>query len=499
MKKSSRSLFGIIAFAAVLAFSLTACGGGGGGGVKVVLPDVGDGLSAATAYEISHAGHLKAIANEVNNGNPDYINAYYKLTNNIDLKPFSKGAGWTPIGYIVEFKGNFDGGGFIISNLAIDNNALNYAGLFGFVRGGTIENLGVEISASGITGRNYVGGVAGVVNAGNITNCYVTGNVNGLRWVGGVVGGVNTGNITNCYATGNVEGGISDVGGVAGYVENSTMTNCYATGDIIATGDVFGRSNAGGVAGYVADGCNISNCYATGDISGGDYVGGVAGGIDRGFGVSSSVSNCYATGNVTSAGDYVGGVAGMVWGSTASNCYATGNVKGNNYVGGAAGQVGSTGSVSNCYATGKVEGNNQVGGAVGIVTNNSTVSNCAALNESIVDSSSSPPGSDFGRVAGQFETGVVLIGAALTDNFAFDGTISTVTFSGTELDGAAITKAQATTDQSHFDGTGGAPQLGWDFGGDDLNPWKWGGTSYPLPILYWQTTAPTLPAGHPLL
>jgi hypothetical protein len=38
--------------------------------------------------------------------------------------------------------------------------------------------------------------------------------------------------------------------------------------------------------------------------------------------------------------------------------------------------------------------------------------------------------------------------------------------------------------------------LGWKFGNDDDNPWKMGVGAYPLPVFYWQTSAPTADLTH---
>jgi len=38
--------------------------------------------------------------------------------------------------------------------------------------------------------------------------------------------------------------------------------------------------------------------------------------------------------------------------------------------------------------------------------------------------------------------------------------------------------------------------LGWKFGNDDENPWKMGVGGYPLPVFYWQTSAPKADIEH---
>ena len=243
-------LFGIIAFAGFIAFSLTACGGGGGGGGMA-----GDG-SSGNPYMISNATQLQKLAEEVNGGD-DKQGVFYKLARNIDLSAYSAGAGWMPIGDSGNpFRGTFDGDYKVISGLAI-NTTSGFAGLFGQIENATVENLGVEIAVAGITGGNDVGAVAGYVALGStVHNCYATGNVTGNNNVGGVAGYVSSAVVTNCYATGNVTGG-DYVGGVAGEINGGgDVTNCYATGNVTGNGRV------GGVAGEVYNGSSVSNCSA---------------------------------------------------------------------------------------------------------------------------------------------------------------------------------------------------------------------------------------------
>jgi len=175
----------------------------------------------------------------------DNLSANYKLGQNLDLTSYlaSGGAGyakwgaagWQPIGSYFspvlssEFAGSLDGYVYKISGLWINRSSNDYIGLFGSVRGGNIQKLGVEIADvnGGIKGRGSLGGIVGSCTSGNITDCYTTGTVTGTgSCVGGVVGSMS-GNITNCYATGAING-YSWVGGVTGWLTGGSMTNCVA-------------------------------------------------------------------------------------------------------------------------------------------------------------------------------------------------------------------------------------------------------------------------------
>ena len=105
------------------------------------------------------------------------LSAHYKLENNITLT----GGAWTPIGAgSTPFRGTFDGGGYTITGITINNPTTNNQGMFGYIEGGTVKNLGL-INVS-IAGNNSVGGLVGEIEGLDtiyIQNCFVTGSVTG--------------------------------------------------------------------------------------------------------------------------------------------------------------------------------------------------------------------------------------------------------------------------------------------------------------------------------
>lgn len=294
---------------------------------------------------------------------------YFELTKSIDLEGDADNQ-WTAIGTSSNpFTGHFNGGGYTISGIYIDNE-LNHQGFFGCVgEDGIVKNLSVDgsISASSSTG--------GVVswNEGTISNCWNIGDVNSTgNYIGGVVGINYYGTIINCYNTGSVSGS-SWIGGVAGVNSSGTIINCYNIGDLSASSS---RSHIGGVVGYNYDSnSTIINCYNSGSVSGGSDsgLGGVAG-ANRG-----TIDNCYNTGGISSiAGgvsgiSIVGGVAGINYYGTITNSYNTGSVSGSTWVGGVVGE--NSGAITNCYSTGSVSGYSIYIGGVG-GTNYGTISNC---------------------------------------------------------------------------------------------------------------------------
>lgn len=206
------------------------------------------------------------------------LSASYKLQNNIDCsetKNWNNGKGFKPIGYDSnsgasghqgnKFTGNFDGQGYLITNLFIKRPNEDNIGLFGYSEG-TIKNVGlINIDFSG---REEVGGVG--KNGGIITTMYTTGKVSGYEDAGGLVG-ENTrpiGDISNSYSFATLYNSIEDVGGLVGENE-ATIRDCYAAGD------VAGGKNIGGLVGDNEG--TITNCYAVGVVSGTSDVGGLVG------------------------------------------------------------------------------------------------------------------------------------------------------------------------------------------------------------------------------
>jgi hypothetical protein len=317
--------------------------------------------TAEDPYLICTAEQMNSIGED-----PNDWDKHFKLMADIDLSGFP-GKKFSIIGAESNppFTGVFDGNGHKISNFTYSCTKGLYIGIFGYVDGSNaeIKNLGL-IDPNIDTGTgDWVGSLAGRLENGIISNCYVkSGSVSGEYRVGGLVG-LSGGTITDCYATANVSG-YQRVGGLAGDM-GGIVYNCYAMGSI--SGDSF----IGGLAGNHGSSGTISNCYATGSISGQtDYIGGLVG-LNSG-----TISQSCATGDVLGGGSYVGGLAGAAGSySTIIDCYATGSVVGGEKVGGLAGWNRSydvhVSMISNCYSIGSVSGDSEIGGLVG--GNNGTI------------------------------------------------------------------------------------------------------------------------------
>lgn len=346
--------------------------------------------TAADPYQIGNADQLMWFAEKVNGSTKKSTSSLCaKLTSDIDLT----GKDWTPIGQAtntysdyVTYGGTFDGGGHMVSGLAI-NNAKTYQALFGYVKGGTIRDLTVKGSVKTSTkSSSYAAGIVSYGNPVTIKNC--TNEVDVTASAKGYAAGVcayviNGSKLESCTNKGMVSGYGDYVGGVAGTVTGSTttITGCFNHGVVINTGKP-GSMNycTGGIAGGISTGVIVERCGNTGNITSTlKRTGGIAGSA------GGTINACFNTGTIT--GIYgVGGIAGDSGTSDAkvTGCYNTGDVKGVSPsasfkdtnakgIGGIIGGVGGTNykaSVSGCYNMGTVSNASTltditVGGIVG--------------------------------------------------------------------------------------------------------------------------------------
>lgn len=225
--------------------------------------------TAENPYQIGTASELKALAQKINAGDATFNKAHYKLTASIDLEGSAENP-WTPIGTVTnKFMGTFDGTGYTISNLYINNADLEYAGLFGCI--GTPAKLSsITVNDAEVTGKKQVGVIAGSAYTGTVENCTVTGKINitGNYKVGGMFGegyaklsgckvqAESGSTVTGVYKETDLEG--DNVGGLIGYRgEGSTITttDCSVSGVTVA-----GTRKVGGLVGTAFGDHTYTNC-----------------------------------------------------------------------------------------------------------------------------------------------------------------------------------------------------------------------------------------------
>jgi len=176
---------------------------------------------------------------------------------------------------------------------------------------GKISNGAADSARS--TGR--VAGIVGRIESGytaSITECANLASVTGYQYVGGIIGG-SFGKVTidACYNSGKITGisfGKVYLGGIAGKLESGTISNCYNTGDLYDAHWSGGHIRAvGGIVGCEENhtlGTAVTNCYNTGTmtfntsnmISGSNYIhmtGNISGGNNASDSNTMSYENCF--------------------------------------------------------------------------------------------------------------------------------------------------------------------------------------------------------------
>jgi len=216
------------------------------------------GQSQTYPYYICTAAQLASIG--VNSAD---WSRHYQLRDDINLTDYTEaadGTQWIPIGSSGSpFTGTFDGYSKTISNFNYNDNAYDYLGIFGYLKGGVAEVKNIALTSVNITGRNYVGGLVGWIQQGRVINISVSGAVNGTANVGGVVGYMDVGLIGDSQSSAATIGTSLYVGGIVGFNDKGYVMNSYNSGI------VQGTNSIGGISG----GDNTSfliNVYNSGDI-----------------------------------------------------------------------------------------------------------------------------------------------------------------------------------------------------------------------------------------
>ena len=240
-------------------------------------------------YLINDESDLQRLASYVNSGH-DGQGKTFKQNADITLT-----AEYTAIGGYIDgnyryFKGTFDGNNKAITNLTINQPDFNYQGLFGYTSSAVIKN--VNLVNCNITGKSYIGGIAGSSSSTTIQNCHVSGTIAATvveaTYHGGIVGHATSTTITDCTMTGAVSTSVSNdyYGGIVGRAGwDVIFTSCENAAAISGDGEKHG--------GIVGDDDSSSNrynlCLNTGTVAGTKYVGAIAGE----YSWTSNYTNCY--------------------------------------------------------------------------------------------------------------------------------------------------------------------------------------------------------------
>jgi len=247
--------------------------------------------------------------------------AKYLLSNDIDLSATSVwngGLGWEPIGTpSVPFTGSFDGLGNSLSNLSIERFITDHAGLFGYLNGSHVRDLG--LSDANIHAKDHIGGLTGYALDSRMDMIDFQGGISGAGSMGGIAGTINRSIIQRCQAEVALWADNYNLGGIVGQVYsdasfNSTISTCETSGWL------RGLSDVGGIVGSLSYGALI-NSASHASVQASTYGGGLVG--TMGWSEAGSITRCFATGQMTGepGGWGIYGIVGRPQSGTISECY----------------------------------------------------------------------------------------------------------------------------------------------------------------------------------
>ena len=234
--------------------------------------------SAENPFMISNLGNLRWLSEtEEFWGNDD--NQYFFIqTADIDAtetKLWNFGSGFSPIGHasittppiIVErndFRGNFNGNNFLISNLYINENSELFVGFFGGIYLADISFLRIENAE--IRGYAFIGGIVGQSRESSIRNSSFSGKIysnNPLdASIAGLIGISDNTIIEFCYSTAILDGNnAATISGLVSVLMRGSLINSYFNGDFVNGSNNHITTTSGLV--MMAISTVIENCYVS--------------------------------------------------------------------------------------------------------------------------------------------------------------------------------------------------------------------------------------------
>ena len=284
---------------------------------------------------------------------------YFKQVADIDCASVNK---WTAIGDYsdgIQFRHNYDGSGYKISNIHLDENS--NAAIFAAAEDANFKNINIVNAYTEDNHQTYENNTGKYPGPGNSTaalvgtatgctfeNCTAIVNFKSSNGcTGGLVGAVFLKNgqkdlMVNCSVEGTITGG-GYIGGLIGNMSKAFIgeefapsgapdiyvRNCYANVDIISFVKAIERSQIGGLIGG-ANLIKIDKCYSKGKIN---VVNGDVGGLVGYTLYATEISRCFSEMDITCVTDskYGGVSAGGLIGQMLAyaivhDCYATGDI-----------------------------------------------------------------------------------------------------------------------------------------------------------------------------
>lgn len=316
-----------------------------------------------------------------------------------------------PVGFGNGFVGNFYGNNHTLSNIQIDVADKTYVGLFGYIKGGSVQNLtidGLQFPKYAFSYK-YLGGLAGHIENGTFNNISLKnlGNIGVAKYAGGFAGQINGGDFSSIILS-NIESiyGKNNGGGFVGYTTGNTTFDGISLKDIrfIKSG-AFTGGFVGGVLNNENGIASLSNIVLNNieSIKGIGFIGGFAGWINDGT-FNNIILNNIEKISVSATHKYIftGGFTGYAGAGTYKNIILNniGEISANGtasldeksiYAGGFAGRIKSDGIIfSNIVLNDidKISASIAAGGFVGNIENGSNIANSNIYFYGLLNSSS---------------------------------------------------------------------------------------------------------------
>lgn len=229
-----------------------------------------------------------------------------------------------PVGFGNGFVGNFYGNNHTLSNIQIDVADKTYVGLFGYIKGGSVQNLtidGLQFPKYAFSYK-YLGGLAGHIENGTFSNIALD-TIEGFNGEnsssGGFAGEINSGTFNNISLKNLSNIGVAKyAGGFAGQINGGDFSSIILSN----IESIYGKNNGGGFVGYTTgnttfDGISLKDIRF---IKSGAFTGGFVGGVLNNENGIASLSNIVLNNIESIKGiGFIGGFAGWINDGTFNN------------------------------------------------------------------------------------------------------------------------------------------------------------------------------------
>ncbi|MCA1802617.1 MAG: T9SS type A sorting domain-containing protein [Rhodothermaceae bacterium] len=254
---------------------------------QISLQDLQGNGTESSPYIIYNLNQMQAL----------HLNteAHFRLGNDIDMSStliWNYGKGWTPAGTsAAKFSGRFDGQGYVLSNLSINEGNLIAVGLFGYAQNAELVNITIENGF--VTGGTRTGMIAGDTYECTNENHKVSGIVHGESIVGGIFGSLNRGTLSDARVVADIYGKTS-AGGLSGAHFGTTIHRAFSRGNVTYNGLPAGTPGLqfGGLLAHL-NSATIYDSFSHANVTGGSDVGGLVG-----YKQTGDIRNSYSKGHV---------------------------------------------------------------------------------------------------------------------------------------------------------------------------------------------------------